>query len=95
MLYFLTSTRYTQIDKYNIIYILDKRLIDIIPLWLIYDSIFSTKDVTIITGVKDYLSADSFTCKIIKTAYMINHTCSIFLSSCFNKSYNVLTKVKE
>jgi hypothetical protein len=53
MLYFLTSTRYTQIDKYNIIYILDKRLIDIIPLWLIYDSTFSTKDVTIITGVKD------------------------------------------
>ena len=42
-----------QIDRYNIICSLDKHLIDIIPLWLIYDSTFSTKDVTIITGVKD------------------------------------------
>jgi hypothetical protein len=50
---FSNINRYMQIDRYNIIYILAKRLIGIIPLLLIYDSTFSTKDVTIITGVKD------------------------------------------
>jgi hypothetical protein len=48
MLYFLTSTRYTLVDGYNIFYNLAKRLIDIFSLWLIYDSKFSRKDMNII-----------------------------------------------